>query len=371
MNVVHLTDSPFFGGPERQILGLSRTLPDRVRTTVLCFREHGSCLPFLNELESAGIAGDMLDHATPLYVKMVADVRRRLRAHSCDLLICHGYKADILGLVAARSAGIPVVSVSRGWTAHTPKVRLNEAVDRGCLRLMDAVVCVSDGQAEKVRRAGVPAHRVRVIRNAIDHERFAENGNGDRNALREFFPGQVDNTVIAVGRLSPEKGFDHFIAAAALVLTEAPGTGFLLIGEGPSRELLERQIQDAGIGDRVVLTGFRTDVDRIVAHADVLAQSSHTEGLPNVVLEACAAGKAVVATAVGGTPEVISDGTSGYLIAPGDPRSLADRLLELLRSPELRARMGAAGRAFVRANFSFARQSEEYVELFANVAGRR
>ena len=290
LNVVHLTDSPFFGGPERQILGLSQTLPAHIQTTVLCFREHGSCLPFLRELESVGTAADMLDHGTPRYAKMISDIRRQLRALECDLLICHGYKADILGLVAARIAGIPVVSVSRGWTAHTRKVRLNEAADRRCLRFMDAVICVSNGQAEKVRRAGVPARRVRVVRNAIDHERFESADSRYRGGLRDFFSDGVDSVEIAVGRLSPEKGFDHFIAAAERVLREIPRVGFLLIGDGPSRAALEHQIAAAGIAARVVLTGFRTDVDLIMLQADVLAQSSHTEGLPNVILEACAAG---------------------------------------------------------------------------------
>ena len=369
MNVVHLTDSPFFGGPERQILGLSRTLPSHVRTTVLCFREHGSAAPFVEKLGAAGVPAGMLDHATPLYGRMVGELRRRLREHSCDLLICHGYKADILGLVAARSTGTPVISVSRGWTAHTRKVRFNEALDRRCLRLMDAVICVSDGQAEKVRRAGVPARRVRVIRNAIDHQRFGDT-KPQQTLIREFFPQGVEGVVAAVGRLSPEKGFDHFIAAAAMVLAELPNTGFLLIGDGPSRTALEGQIAAAGVAGRVVLTGFRDDVDRILPQVDILAQSSHTEGLPNVVLEACAARIPVVATAVGGTPEVVDDGVSGYLIQPGDPAALAARLLELLRSRELRERMGAAGREHVRAHFSFARQTAEYERLFAEFSGR-
>src|SRR5204863_10123545 len=108
--------------------------------------------------------------------------------------------------------------------------------------------------------------------------------------------------------------------------------------------------------------GFRTDVDQLLPAADILAQSSHTEGLPNVVLEACAAAIPVVATDVGGTREVIDDGVSGFLVPAGNPSALAGRLASLVNSSELRHQMGERGRALVRARFSFARQAEEYQE---------
>ena len=368
MNVLHLTDSPFFGGPERQILGLSRALPAGIRSTVVCFSENATCLPFLERLRSAGIPAAMLDSTTPHYGRLIRDIQRELRRRETDLLICHGYKADILGLIAARAAGVPVISISRGWTGHTHKVRLNEAIDRRVLRLMDLVICVSEGQAERVRGSGVPAERVKVIRNAIDLDRFSAANPTYADIVRGFFPQRVDAVVVAVGRLSPEKGFDVLVAAARRVLDQMPATGFLLIGEGPSRPELEESIRSAGIADRFVLAGFRNDVDLIVPHADVLAQSSHTEGLPNVVLEAFAASVPVVATAVGGTAEVVRDGWNGYLVSAKDPEALAARLAELLRSKPTRVRMGQRGREYVQAHFSFSRQSGEYQELFSRVA---
>lgn len=313
----------------------------------------------------------MLESETPRYLHMLAELRRRLRETECDLLVCHGYKADILGLIAARSTRTPVVSVSRGWTGHTRKVRLNEALDRRFLRFMDAVVCVSEGQAVKVRRAGVSSKLTRVIHNAIDPGRFAISKCGSAGRAGEFFSAAIDTLVVGIGRLSPEKGFDDFIAAAEMVIREAPQVGFLLIGDGPLREELQRAIDERGLASRIVLTGFRDDVDRILSTADILAQSSHTEGLPNVILEAAAAQLPVVATAVGGTPEVVADGETGYLVPARDPRAMAERLLALVRSPELRSRMGSAGRAQVAAHFSFDRQGEDYVRLFEEFAGRR
>jgi glycosyltransferase involved in cell wall biosynthesis len=372
-NVVHLTDSPFFGGPERQILGLSVNLPASVRTTILCFRDHASSAPFLEQLTRAGVTARTIGHANPRFLGMIADVARELRATRADLLVCHGYKADVLGLIAARRVGIPVLSVSRGWTGHTRKVRAYEALDRLVLRRMDGVVCVSEGQAAKVRAAGVPASRVHVIQNSIDTSRFATGDakarSAGRAALQALFAAPRDLIVVGVGRLSPEKGFDQLVEAARQVVQELPAAGFVIIGDGPSRQALETQIHDAGLGRQVVLAGFRSDVDALLPGADVLAQSSHTEGLPNVVLEACAAGVPVVATSVGGTGEVIADGMNGYLVPAGAPRALASRLLELLRSPERRQAMGEQGRRIVRRDFSFATQCAAYESLFATVLG--
>lgn len=367
MNVVHLTDSPFFGGPERQVLGLAVALPEHVHTTVLCFRDGGTSAPFIERLRAAGISARTLDHANPHFFAMLADIVRALRAERADVLVCHGYKADILGWLAARWLGLKVISVSRGWTAHTWKVRLNETLDRRMLRLMDRVVCVSEGQAAKVRGAGVPGERVRVIHNSIDTSRFDTIGNS-RAVLEGLFPRAPELIVIAVGRLSPEKGFDQLIEAARLVTLHFRAAGFLLVGDGPERERLTRLVRDAGLEGRFILTGFRSDVDVLIAGAHILAQSSHTEGLPNVVLEACAAGVPVVATDVGGTREVIRDGFNGLLAPPGKPGTLAALLLDLLGSPERRTTLGARGQEVVRGEFSFARQSAQYVALFDEIA---
>lgn len=368
MNVVHLTDSPFFGGPERQMLGLAVNLPKSIQTTILCFRDNGSSAPFVQRLGEAKVDARMLTHANPHFIAMVADVVGELAAKRADVLISHGYKADILGLVAARIARVPILAVSRGWTGHTRKVRLNEALDRRFLRYVDGVVCVSDGQAAKVRRAGVPANRVHVIRNAIDPTRFGETDPTSRVTLQELFPSPRDVIVVGVGRLSPEKGFDQLIEAARIVTERVAGAGFVLVGDGPERHALEDRVRAAGLAGQVVFAGFRGDVDRLLTGADILAQSSYTEGLPNVVLEACAAGIPVVATAVGGTGEVIRDGANGFLVEPGNPRALADRMLELMRSPDLRRSMGENGRQVVRREFSFADQCTKYERLLASAA---
>jgi len=249
------------------------------------------------------------------------------------VLLCHGYKADVLGRKAARRVDVPVVAVSRGWTGETWRVRLYDWLDRFCLRWMDRVVGVSEAQAVKVLRAGVRADRVRIIHNAVDPERFANADPSYRTKLEKYFRNPKSHIIGAAGRLSSEKGFAVLVAAAERVVRENSSVGFVLFGEGGERLALVEQIKSAGLAGSFCILGFRHDLDRFLPFFDVLALPSYTEGLPNIVLEACAANVPVVATAVGGTPEIIEDHLNGYLVAPGNAQALATRLLVLLRRP--------------------------------------
>jgi glycosyltransferase involved in cell wall biosynthesis len=208
---------------------------------------------------------------------------------------------------------------------------------------------------------------VRVIHNAVDPERFTDPDPRYRAKLLRYYRPRRTLVVGAAGRLSPEKGFDVLVRAAEQVAHEDASVGFILFGEGPCRAQLVQQINAAGLKASFVLSGFRADLDRFVPHLDLLVLPSHTEGLPNVVLEACAAAVPVVATAVGGTPEVIEDGVSGYLVRPGDPEALAGRIRDLLAAEELRREMGFQGRQRVLEHFTFAAQAEQYRELLAEL----
>lgn len=369
MRVVHLTASTFFGGPERQMLGLAEHLPAEFRTTFVSFREGGRCDEFLRAAADRGFDAVVLDHDTPHLRSATRELTALLRDRAADILLCHGYKANLLGRAAARRAGVPAVAVSRGWTGQDLKVRAYEALDRRHLRFMDHVVCVSDGQAVKVRCHGVPEHKLTVIRNSARTDVFTAPDPAFRERLRATFPTDagVSRVVIAAGRLSPEKGFDVLVEAAERMLAADRFAGIVLFGDGDERAKLERRVAALGIGDRFRMPGFTRDLDRLLPWADVLVLPSFTEGLPNVVLEASAAGVPVVATAVGGTPEVVVDGETGYLVLPGDAVALADRLSTILRDEPTRARMGRAGRERVRESFSFEAQATAYVRLFESL----
>jgi len=364
ITVAHLTASPFLGGPERQMLGLALSLPKKYRSVFLSFPERGMCRPFLDEARRYGFEAVEMEQNAPNYYAVIRELSDHLHQFHADVLCCHGYKPDLLGLMAARRVGIPVVSISRGWTGATLKVRFNEVLDRLCLCAMDRVVCVSKKQAEKVRRVGVPSDRVVVIRNAIDTGRFNCSDPTYQDRLRDLFPNPPARVVGAAGRLSPEKGFGVLVEAAGRIVRDNPDVGFVLFGDGPLREDLEQLIVAKGLTGRFILPGFRDDLDQFLPHLDLFAQSSFTEGLPNVVLEAFATGVPVVATAVGGTPEVVREGINGYLVPVGDASALTWRIQELLLDDERCRSMGRNGQEQVERDFSFEAQVRQYQSMF-------
>ena len=364
MHIVHLTASTFHGGPERQMLGLARGIRDFADSSFLSFSENGRCRLFLSAVRQSGFETVALKSDTPRLRAAVREITAQLQRLKATVLLCHGYKANILGRIAARQAGIPVVAVSRGWTGESMRVRMYERLDRFHLRFMDHVVAVSGSQGVKVRNTGVNPDRITVIPNAIDPDRFVDVDPRYRLRLEKFFRTPKTRIIGAAGRLSPEKGFEVLVNAAARVIDVHPETGFVLFGHGPCKESLQHQISLFGLGGSVILGGFRNDLDRFIPHLDLFVQSSYTEGLPNVILEACAASVPVVATDVGGTAEIIEDGVSGLLVPAGDSETLASRILEALESEEDLRELGFQGRQRVLESFSFPAQVSGYLELF-------
>jgi glycosyltransferase involved in cell wall biosynthesis len=369
MVIAQLTASSFVGGTERQMLGLALSLPEAYRSVFVLFPDKGRSDPFRNQLLDRGLETIVLKRDAPYIPAMVGELSDRLRALRAGIVCCHGYKADLVGLLAARRVGVPVISVSHGWTAENLKIQLYEAMGRACLRRMDRVVCVSEGQAIKIRRTGVRPERVVVIHDAVQAGRFDHPDPADRGRLAAMLPDPPELIVGSAGRLSPEKGFGVLVEAAAIVTRSNPSVGFVHFGDGPLRDVLATRIAALGLENRFILAGFREDLDRFMPHWDLAVLPSFTEGLPNVVLEAYAAGVPVVATAVGGTPEAVADRIDGFLVPPGDPAALAERIHAVLTMGPARQQMGHRGRERIRSEFSFEGQAFRYQRLFDELSG--
>jgi len=350
------------------MLELGRELSEDYRSVYASFREEERCWDFVREAQQRGFEAHALKHDTPRLVAALRELTGLLRSVDARVLCCNGYKADFLGLLAARRLHIPVISVSRGWTGESLRVRVFERLDHFLLQRMDKVVCVSEGQAHKVRRAGVACERITVIHNAVRPERFTRPQPECLAWLRRRFSTPAEKIVGAAGRLSPEKGFDVLIKAAVKVTRNIPTVGFMLFGDGPLRDTLTRQIARHGLEGRFVLAGFQSDLDLYLPHLDLTVLPSFTEGLPNIVLESMAAGVPVVASAVGGTPEVVDDEIDGYLVPAGDVEKTAYRIAELLSDDTLRRRMGDLGRNKVNRCFSFVSQAIAYRHLLTSIA---
>lgn len=374
MKIMHLTASPFYGGPERVIMDIVRTQATKefdVDSLIVSFRENGGCDAFLHEIKKTGFRGQVLKNDMPHLIGAIVELIRLLRDEKIDLICAHGHKSRLVGWVAARRVGIPIVGVSHGWTWQDWKTSLYERLDQWMHRRMDRVVCVSQSQADKVVKTGTPENRIKVIYNAIDVDRFQEPFDPTyRKRLESYFEQKPEKIIGAAGRLSPEKGFDVMIEAIRLLQKKIGSNrfGVVLFGEGFLRESLQKQIDNAQLSGCFKMVGFTSELDRFLPHFNLFAQSSHTEGFPCVNLEAMAARIPVVATAVGGVPEQIrtdeNGRQNGLLVPPNDSEALAGAIAKLLSNEKRCRKMGDYGREIVFSDFTCQKQARSYYELF-------
>ena len=273
---------------------------------------------------------------------------RRLRP---AIVHTHSSKAGILGRWAAWMAGVPrVVHSIHGFGFHdgqNPAVRgAYVAAERAVSGFTDAFIAVSHANREEgIARRIFTAEKCRVIRSGVDLSRYRAAGERRGELRRELGLAPEDPLVGMIACLKPQKAPADFVEVARRVLAAEPRATFVLAGDGELRGEVEARIAQVPQGaERIRLLGWRRDTDRIVADLDVLLLTSRWEGLPRVLPEAMASGLPIVATAVNGSPEAVAEGETGHLAPAGDVALMASRVVELLRDPEKRRRMGEAGR---------------------------
>jgi glycosyltransferase involved in cell wall biosynthesis len=253
---------------------------------------------------------------------------------------CHDARSHALGVPAARMAGVPAVVVSRRVAF---RVRANPLSALKYRMPVDRYLCVSHAVADRLRGAGVPEHRLALVPDAVD---VCAQPAPDLRALLGVCPETP--LVGTVAALTPEKGHATLLEAAALVVRAAPRSHFVWMGEGKCREALLRRRAELGLEGHVHLLGHRVDATSLLGQCTICAQTSYEEGLGTSLLEAQALGVPVVATAVGGTIEIIQDDRNGRLVPPGDSAFLAAALIEALARPDLRRDWSDAGRSVAR-----------------------
>jgi len=289
-----------------------------------------------------------------------------LRRRMVQALHCHDFTAAVIGTVSARLLEIPSMMTLHGSTYYTERWHRRSLLGWAA-RMSDGVVAVSEAVGERLtRELSLGQEAVEVIPNGTSMAR------GDRErGRRALGVAEGELAILSVGRVIPIKGFDILTRAAPLVDPSGQSVRFLVAGEGRERAALERMNRAMAGGPRVEFLGMRNDIPDLLAGADLFVMPSLAEGLPMALIEAMAAGLAVVATRVGGIPEVVDDGTSGHLVAPEDPGALARGISLLLGDSGLRDRLAQAGRRRVEEHFSSERMTADYERLFTGAAWRR
>lgn len=372
--VLHVAESAGWAGGEAYLLKLAAALdPARFRLEVVV-PEPG---PLVARLGALGVA----THEVALAGRLVSPAAlgalvRVLRARAPAIVQSHGARSNVYTRLAARLARVPVVLSTVHNSLFDYEVsplrrRLYVAAERWTSGLADRVVAVSDAVArDLVQRYGLPPARVVTVKNGIDADAFAA-ARPPAAVRAELGLGPGDRPIGVAARMTEQKGHAHLLDALPAVLARVPAVVCVLIGDGPLRGELEARARALGVAGRCRFVGARADVADLVAALEIVALPSRSEGLPFALLEAMALGKPVVATTVGGCPEVVEDGRTGWLVPPGDAGALARAILGLLEDPEAARAMGARGAARVRAEFSLARMVGALETLYATLLAAR
>jgi glycosyltransferase involved in cell wall biosynthesis len=359
MKVLHIISSSGLYGAEAVILNMSRMLKEDGHASAIGVFSNSSNpnLQLHDRATSDGLESHLIPCRGQVDRTAIAAIRELAIRSRADVVHAHGFKADIYVCIALRGSRVPFVSTCHTWYDNDLLVTLYGKLDRMVLRNFTRVVAVSAEVKQRLLKAGVHDEKIRMVRNGIDLQPFsgaAPSLRGDGAAL----------LVGLVGRLAWEKGVDVFLSVASRVLPEFPGARFVVVGEGPDREKLERTIDELKIRESLQMLGRRDDMPAVYASFDIMVSSSRQEGLPMAILEGMASSVPLVATSVGEVPTVVQDGITGLIVPPDNVERLAAAILELLRDEPKRKRFGAAARELIEEEYSAERMTADYLRVY-------
>lgn len=365
LRVTHVIAPARFGGLERVVEMLVVGLGDRLPVQVIAHVDSTNH-PVVDRLRARGVSVHPIYGGRLTHLRERRAVRRLLAGDRPGILHTHGYRADVLVGTLGHGLGLPSVSTVHGFTGGDLKNRTYEALQIRALRRFAAVVCVSRPLQDRLRRDGVPAERLHVIPNA-----WAPHGSAmDRSAAREALGITGHGFVVGwVGRLTHEKGPDVFLHAVSQLTDQALAP--VLVGAGRERPRLEVLARRLGIADRLRWTGMVPEAGRALAALDCLVLSSRTEGTPIVLFEAMATGIPIVATQVGGVPDVVS-AREALLVPPNDPGAIAGAVRAVRDDPAAARRRAAAAADRLRRAYAPGPWLDAYEGMYRDVvAGAR
>jgi glycosyltransferase involved in cell wall biosynthesis len=371
IGVLHVVDCLNVGGTERQLCELLRRLDrERFRPQVACFKSGGELLRDLTALGVTPIEfplrGSLTQLNTAWQIARMAHWCKRTRVR---IVHAHDFYANIIGVAAARLAGVRCIA-SRRDLAHWLTPTQRRGLRLAC-RFADLVVANASAVAEQTaNHFGVAPARLRVVPNGIDVALF------DRLARHPPHPplprrrAAAARVVMVASMHLPDKGHDDLLEAAAQLRHRGVAAQWLLVSDGALRPRLQQKANALGLTEDIHFLGRRSDVASVLVRADVVVHPSWAEGFPNAVLEAMCAARPVVATRVGGIPEVVVDRATGLLVTPKRPRELAEALAHMIANSAAAQRMGQRGRERVESVYQLQHMCTVIEDIYARLADR-
>jgi len=367
IRICHVASGDLWAGAEVQVFNLVSALHEVPTIEVIVLLLNSGRLE--NELVARGVEVKVIEESKNRFPAVLRHANHWLEGRGVDILHSHRFKENILSaMLKKRNRAKYLVQTVHGLSEPERGVRKVKALIFGLVarrftrRYANRVVAVSN-DIGRVLSTDLGARRVVIVRNSVAMP--MGNLTHDRERIRREFSIAPEHILIGTaGRLKPVKAYDHFLRAAGIVADRLPDARFLIAGDGPLRQELQELAKSLGLGDKVMFTGFRNDIEAILASLDLFVMSSRHEGIPVVLLEAMALSRPAVVTAVGGMVEVIESEKSGLLVEAGNPHELARACLRILENPELMRRIGEEGARRVRAEFTRDQQCRRVVALY-------
>jgi glycosyltransferase involved in cell wall biosynthesis len=349
------------GGAERLAIELSRRLADRFGMTVICLEEPGA---LADTLSASGIDVIALRRQQGFRPSLARTIAELTRAHDIDVLHCQQYSPYVYGSLARLfRPSLRVIYTEHGRLGDGPPSLKRKTINPLLAPLPHGIFAVSHDLRRHMLSEGFPASRVGVIANGIAVGNTPRET--DRRSARAELLIPPDAVVFGTAaRLDPVKDLGTLIDAFARVRWNMSSARLVILGDGPEREELVRRARAQRVSESVVFAGYRGDVRALLPACDVYVNSSVSEGISLTILEAMAAKLPVIATRVGGTPEVVSDGENGVLVPARDSDALARAMLAIARDDRRRASLAASGRAIVEARFTLDRMIDDYARAY-------
>ena len=361
IKILYIIPNLEVAGAEQHLINLASNLDNRgFEVLICCIKKPGKLGERFKE-----VGGDIicLKRRSIYDLRIMLDIHRLIKRNGFDIVHTYLFGFHYLAGIPARLCGVPVVISSRREIAVWKK-RHHRFLENLGNRFTDKVVSCSRAAREfAVGSENLPGEKILTIYNGVDLKKFFPRP-PSACILEEFGLGKEDKIIGMVTKFASVKDPETLLKAVNEIRKTYPRIKCLLVGDGPLKESLKLKVESLKLGNNIIFPGKRNDITRILSIMDVFVLTSLIEGLPNTILEAMACGLPVVATNVGGIPEVVENGKSGILVEPRDYSSIADAVVNLLENANLRKEMGARGREIVERKFGLDRMIEDYENLY-------
>jgi glycosyltransferase involved in cell wall biosynthesis len=368
--VAHLLHTIAYGGPETIILNwLGAQDRSKFDIHLLCFTDpKGSETPFVVAAKKANLPVVLIpwNRSKPV-LRSSRQLASYLRENKVDILHCYNTYAELVGVVAKRSYGVRLVTTKWMWGKLDWKRAVLQQLERLMLSQFDRVTAQSEFAAKLTDGRGMKGRPVEVLMSGLKQPLYPY-GPEERDQARAVWSAGPENFVfLHLARFWPEKAHDVLVKSFRQVIDQEPRCRLWLAGVGPLLEPTRELVHRLGLDDQVQFIGFQADLARLLPLVDAQIHSSNIEGIPLALCSGLSAGLPVVATSVGGVPEIIEDGVTGLLVPPDDPAALAQAASRILRDPQLRSRVGVEAARFMKERYSLKAAMTKLEALYAEM----